>query len=130
MFEKLEVMRMASGMVQHATMRQKVVAQNIANADTPGYRSSDLVSFQELYTGEALRSEMRKTRPGHVGATDTDFVRIAMIDAEGGASPNGNTVSLETEMMRGSEVRLQHDMATSIYKTSIDILRASIGRGR
>jgi flagellar basal-body rod protein FlgB len=44
-------------------------------------------------------------------------------------SPNGNSVSLETEMVKAVEVKRQHDQALAIYKSSMNVLRASIGRG-
>ena len=128
MFDNLEMMRMASGLAKHASVRQATVAQNIANADTPDYLARDVVAFEELY--ESGTSEgIRATRAGHLNASDTvDGLRL--LEVPGQSSPNGNTVSLETEMMRSAEVRHQHDMATSIYKTSLDILRTSLGRGR
>ena len=41
MFEGLEIFQLAGGVARHAASRQAVVAQNIANADTPGYRARD-----------------------------------------------------------------------------------------
>jgi len=43
-------------------------------------------------------------------------------------SPNGNTVSLEAEMIRSTELRQQHDMAIGIYQKSLQIMRTSMGR--
>jgi flagellar basal-body rod protein FlgB len=125
-FDNLEVMRMAHGLAKHASGRQDVVARNIANADTPGYRTHDLAPFAELYESGAPEG-LRATRAGHLDA-GVDVTRAALTEIAGEASPNGNTVSLEAEMMRSAEVRHQHDMATSIYKTSLDILRTSLGR--
>lgn len=125
MFDNLEVMRMAHGLAKHASDRQDVVARNIANADTPGYRTNDLTSFSELY--ENGIQSLRATRAGHIYAGE-GAARLSLVEIAGEASPNGNTVSLETEMMRSADVRHQHEMATSIYKSSLDILRTSLGR--
>ena len=131
MLDKIEIMRMAHALSQHASSRQQVVARNVANADTPGYRAQALEPFAESYR-QADGMELRATRPGHIGAEAP--VRLASaahtFETSDPVSPNGNTVSLETEMTKSAEIKLQHDMATSIYKTSLDILRASIGRGR
>ena len=128
MFDNLEIMRMASDLAKHASARQDIVARNVANADTPDYRARDVVAFEEMYES-GMSQGMRATRAGHLDASDAvDGTRF--VDVPGQSSPNGNTVSLETEMMRSAEVRHQHDMATSIYKTSLDILRTSLGRGR
>ncbi len=129
MFDNLEVMRMAHALAKHASSRHETIARNIANADTPGYRASDVASFQDTYRSEH-GGAMRATRPRHFGAEAGVAADPRVVDAGGPASPNGNTVSLETEMVKSVETKLQHDMATSIYRASLDILRASIGRGR
>ena len=43
-------------------------------------------------------------------------------------APNGNDVSIETEMVRGVDARRQHDAAMAIFRASLDILRTSLGR--
>ena len=48
----------------------------------------------------------------------------------GTAAPNGNSVSLEAEMVKAVEVRQQHEMALAIYRSSSNVVRASLGRGR
>lgn len=126
MYDGLEIMRMAHGLAKHASGRQDVVARNIANADTPGYRTHDLKPFSEVYdagSGQGLRA----TRAGHLGAGESTLV-ASLSEVPGESSPNGNTVSIEAEMMRSADIRHQHDMATSIYKNSLDVLRTSLGK--
>ena len=68
---------------------------------------------------------MRATRAGHLGASQ------AVPEARtlrGPGSPNGNTVSLEAEMVKAVEVRQDHEMALAIYRNTSDILRTSLGR--
>ncbi|EEW26594.1 FlgB family protein [Rhodobacter ferrooxidans] len=125
MFEKLDVVRMAQAMAAHAGARQEVIARNVANADTPGFKAQDLPDFAETY--QAGEGAMRATRPGHITAPDLASLPVPRT-ANGSASPNGNTVSLESEMVKAVEVRQQHDMALAIYRNSSDILRTSLGR--
>lgn len=124
MFKKLEIMRMAQAMAVHAGKRQAVIAENVAHADTPGYRARDLASFSDSYAAQGL--ELRKTRTGHVDGSMPQ--QAAMVDAAARQDPNGNTVSLESQMIKAGEVRHQHDLALAVYKTSLDILRMSVGR--
>ena len=123
MFEKLEITRMAQAMASHAGARMGVVSQNIANADTPGYKARDLPDFAQAYQAQGA---MKTTRAGHLGAAEQPVPaprgQTAMAD------PNGNTVSLEAEMVKAVEVRQQHDMALSIYRATSDMLRTSLGR--
>jgi flagellar basal-body rod protein FlgB len=129
MFDSLEILRMAGSLANHAADRQAHVARNVANADTPGYRARDLDSFAAVYrTGDG--ADLRRTRDGHVGPRGDASSAARLIDAGGPAAPNGNTVSLEEEMIRSVEVKRGHDVALAVYRSSLDLLRASIGRGR
>lgn len=128
MFEKLYVVRMAQALAAHAGARQEAIARNVANADTPGYRALDLPDFASTYQA-AGAGTMRATRPGHLGATDQLAVPSPRA-AGGSGAPNGNSVSLESEMVKAVEVRQQHDMALAIYRNTTTILRLSLGRGR
>ncbi len=126
MFETLEVFRMAQAMARHAGSRQALVAANIANADTPGYRSRDVAAFAEVYRSSET-GVMRHTRDRHMGGRDGTASPRAL-DAPGPSSPNGNTVALETEMFRSVDAKRQHDRALAVYRASLDLVRSSLGR--
>ena len=126
MFENLEIFQMAGAMTRHAGTRQSLVAENIAQADTPGYKARDLASFADTYRTED-GTTMRATRSGHLTDSQQNYTAQA-IASTGSESPNGNNVSLETEMMRAVSVRQEHDQALAIYRTSLGILRSSLGR--
>ncbi|MGR3805996.1 FlgB family protein [Marinibacterium profundimaris] len=135
MFSNLTVFKTAHAMAVHAGARQALIAQNVANADTPDYRPRDLPSFAKTFdsqrgaanTGSATAGGMRATRPGH-GAT-LAAVNVADLQplTEDGADPNRNGVSLEEEMVRGAEVRKDHDRAIAIYRSAMTVLRMSLG---
>jgi len=127
MFGKLEVTRMAQALAAHAGARQGVIAQNIAQADTPGYRAWDLTPFEDKYRAGNLPDALFATRPGHI-RSEAVAKEAVVRQMPGAASPNGNTVSLETEMVKAVDVKQQHDMALSIYRSVSEIIRASLGR--
>lgn len=129
MFEKLEIFRMATGLATHAGARQSVIARNVANADTPGYRAQDIADFAKTYQNDNNGMALRATRAGHVSG-GTLPPGLEQVDAGGTTDPNGNSVSLEEEMLKAAEVRRQHDLALAVYRSSLGILRTSIGRGR
>jgi flagellar basal-body rod protein FlgB len=128
-FDSIKTIGMAKEMALHAAGRQAVVAANVANADTPGYRAGDLRAFPETYRGGATLA-LRTTRPEHVGAAASGRQPAVVPDRDAEPSPNGNTVSLETELVRSASAKRQHDVSLAIYRSSLDILRASLGRGR
>ncbi len=126
MFETIDTLRLAQSMASHAGQRQALSAQNIAHADTPGYRPVDLAPFASLVQDPA---PLTRTRTGHLGDGSAP-TWAPMIDADATPDPNGNAVSLEREMLRSAEIRAQHDLALSIYRSTLGVLRSSLGRGR
>jgi len=127
MFVRPEIMNMAARLSSHASERLGLVARNIANADTPGYHAQDLAPFADSYQPNdefvlrSVRADQNKSIFSENKETMVPLQAATM-------SPNGNDVSLEDEMMRASVIRQDHELALSIYKSSLDILRASLGR--
>ncbi|MXQ08180.1 FlgB family protein [Alphaproteobacteria bacterium GH1-50] len=128
MFETPNVMRMAQDLARYSGARTSLIAKNIANADTPGYRARDFSSFAEALSSTA-GGDLRRTRAAHMQAGSAD-ASWRVVDAGGTPSPNGNTVSLEEEMVRATRAQSDHNMALAVYRGSLDILRGALGRGR
>lgn len=128
MFDRLEMFRLSGAMAEHARQRQTVAAANLAQADTPGYRARAVAGFAETVGAEGSGAlAMRATRPGHLsGASEPGAARV--FEASSPASPDGNTVSIETEMAQAARARGEHDRALGIYRSGLTILRASLGR--
>ena len=126
MFENLKVLQTSFAMARHAGTRQAITAANMANADTPNYRAQSIAPFSETFDG-MQSAGLRATRTNHLQAdTAGPNAQITFSDAE--SSPNGNTVSLEQEMINSVEIQREHNRALAIYKHSLDVLRLSIGR--
>ncbi len=128
MFEKLEIFRIAHAMATHAGARQAVVARNMANADTPGYAARDITPFAKAYHSESSGFALRATRSSHLGGSPRGGHYESFETTTEGNDPNGNSVSLEREMLHAVEVKRQHDRALAIYRSSMTILRAAAGR--
>ena len=128
MFKTLEIFRMAQGMASHAAARHSVIAENIANANTPDYKARDLTPFSARIQGTEDAFALRETRPGHSvsGSRFGTFDSFEQRDAP--QTPNGNTVSLEREMVHAVDSTRQHDLAVNVYRNALGILRTSIGR--
>lgn len=130
MFSNLTVFKTASALAAHATTRQSAIAQNVANADTPGYHATDLEKFSDVYQKSTVNMEMRTTRASHFPSEPQPYSgHLTEIERPGDESPNGNTVSLETEMVNAAEVKFSHDLAFTVYRSGLTILRTSLGSG-
>ena len=128
MFTELNVFKIAYSMATHAGTRQALVAQNIANADTPGYKAKDIKPFAEVYASGTRGGGMAATRASHMHGSTGDGMNWAVTSSKSGSDPNDNSVSIETELLKGVEVERQHKRAMAIYKSSMNILRSSLGR--
>jgi flagellar basal-body rod protein FlgB len=127
MFADLQIFRTSHAMATHAGARQAVIAQNMAHADTPGYKARDLSPFAE--TVMADRTGMRATRANHLNGAANGSLSLAPTERDPqGTNPNGNTVTLEQEMLHAVDTKRQHDRALAIYKSALTVLRSAIGR--
>lgn len=135
MFQKLEIFRMSAAMAEHAGKRQALAAQNMANVDTPGYRARRLSSFADLTQGLVQApGEPRATgmaggmRMGHLHGEGRATVTASITETRDGASPDGNTVSVDREMLESVSARREHDRALAIYKSTLKILSTTLAR--
>jgi flagellar basal-body rod protein FlgB len=111
-------MSMASGSLDlgsyltYLTRRQEVVASNIANADTPGYKTRDI--------------EM----PGDFNSA---FAQLTPIATETGglvSHNDGNNVNIDRESRLLAENDIHFNLATQLLKSNIKMLRSAIEEGR
>lgn len=114
----------ASRANQWLTVRQSTIAQNVANANTPGFKAQDVKPFAN--TLEAMSLAMASTRPGHMAPALAADARAELVPEEAGeVLHSGNTVSLETEMAKASEVNRSYALNTSVLKAFHRMLMAS-----
>ena len=126
----LSILKLSGALAQHSSARHTLVAENVANADTPGYLARDLDKFSSAYDGSLRPVQTAVTRPGHFGTSEARVgFAIRELSAFGSEQPNGNTVTLEDQMVRSAEARHSHELAMGIYSKSLEILRMSLGRG-
>ena len=112
--------------------RQGLLAENVANAETPGYRGRDLKQFDVTETRGSFSSAgvtTTATQPMHFavgGENSTAFGAQQMANFE--ITPEGNGVSLEDEMMKVTTNMMDYQAATTVYQKSIKILRTALGK--
>lgn len=115
----IAMLALTSGMARHAATRHALISQNIANADTPGYKAKDVADFAEVMKTQMQQGGLTK---------DSTFESMAIIERSSFGSPNGNSVSLEDELMRGAKAQHDHQMAVSIYRTTLGLMKTAVGK--
>jgi flagellar basal-body rod protein FlgB len=104
--------------------RQQVLAANIANADTPGWRARDMTPFaaQLGHAGIALA----QTDPAHLGRTaPTPGSTLTKV---GERAPDGNTVELDKQLMNVADTDTAQEVTTQLTQGFMGMFRTAIGR--
>jgi len=114
------------------TQRQQVLAQNIANSDTPGYRPKDIeeIKFGDL-VGAGRKLKLAGTSNKHLNLRDaskTSNFRVHTQDETYGIAPNENAVVVEEQMLKVAETRIDYETMTVLYKKHIGMIRTALGR--
>jgi flagellar basal-body rod protein FlgB len=132
-FSDLPLLDQIKGRLSWLDERQRVIAQNVANSDTPGYVGRDLNAPTDfaaaLHQGGAL--QMTRTSANHIAPTapQSRFHTSAAPDSE--TTLDGNSVVVEEQMLKMAESRMAYDAAISFYQKSMNMLRmAARGPGR
>lgn len=105
--------------------RQRVIADNVANANTPGYTPQDIPrsEFERVLDGQSAGWQgMRTTDERHYGGGQARrFSAEASPDSE--TTVNGNSVVIEEQMVRANENRMRFETALSLYQKSLNLIR-------
>jgi flagellar basal-body rod protein FlgB len=110
--------------------RQRVLAENVANSDTPNFKPRDLVEPKFDASGSNADGPLAMTRTsaGHLapsGAPDS-FDQNSRVGFE--TRPAGNAVNLEDEMLKVSSNQMDYAAVTSLYTRSLHLLKTAIGK--
>ncbi len=112
--------------------RQQVLTQNIANADTPGYRAQEVTAPNFKQTMEKLQPvQMAATSPMHLqGAImSSSTMKTSVNHNPVEVYPTGNTVSLEDETIKASQNVMNYQLASNLYKAETNMLLKAAGKG-
>ena len=112
--------------------RQKVIAQNIANADTPNYRPKDLteVDFGRVLTNVThdravrIHSTQRGHLPAHNAVADPRNIKQKETYE---VAPAENSVILEEQMLKATQTSIDHGLMLNLMKKNVGMIRMALG---
>jgi flagellar basal-body rod protein FlgB len=105
--------------------RQKVVSQNIANANTPGYKARDIASF-ENFIGGSRSTSLARTHDSHLQGQMRSTIPSYRDMESWDQSIDGNTVVLEQQTLKANKIYEEHQMVTQITKKAHGMLSMAI----
>lgn len=109
--------------------RQSVLSENVANADTPGFRARELAPLEAAGPGETAGGVgVVRTHPAHLGVGRGGDQHDARKADSFAVRPSGNSVVLEEEMMKVAETQLDYRMTSGLYSRGLSLLRTALGR--
>lgn len=131
-FTDLPILQALRSKMDWHQARQRVLAENVANADTPGYRAQDLkaLDFDEAIPAKGTGVSVATTNPRHIAAASIEGDQ-RFKTAKGGKyqiTPDGNQVVLEEQMMKVTANQMDYQTVTALYTRSLKILRTALSK--
>lgn len=143
--DNLTVMKALTQKMSWLEQNQKVLAENIANADTPGYAARELkpIDFKSMLQATTSRIPIARTGDGATAAVSTGVKATNPLHMSTGgttsaqlpkneksreiyeAAPDGNSVILEEQLLKMNESFADHRLITNLYQKNIDMLKMS-----
>jgi flagellar basal-body rod protein FlgB len=126
----IPILSMLRERMQWHQARQQVLAENVANADTPNYKAKDLVQpdfASELSAASSLG--LARTDPNHIAL---EMGNGSQFDTDSSGRyevrPRGNSVTHEDEMMKVASNQMDYDAVTSMYTHSLGLIKIALDR--
>lgn len=121
--------------MQNLSQRQQVIAQNLANSETPGYKSRDVSepNFGDLLQGAGgisiakPRVELTGTMKS-LGAVQPVGSGLVFDKDVTETKPDGNNVTLEDQLLKMGKVQADFSAMTNIYRKQMLLLRTALGK--
>jgi flagellar basal-body rod protein FlgB len=129
----ISIFSMLRSRMQWHQERQRVLAENVANADTPNFRPRDLTPPKLDAPAPAATAGLGllRTDAAHLSGSSTTGAAQFQSDRAGGyeVRPTGNAVNLEDEMLKVAANQMDYQAATTLYGRSLGLIKTAVGRG-
>jgi flagellar basal-body rod protein FlgB len=109
--------------------RQEVLAQNIANVNTPGWQSKDVQPFSQFLGGTAGPG-LTRTDPQHLAGTQDTAQASLLTEPSALRQPDGNAVSLDDQLTKVADTATAQEIATTLYKKYLSMFSFAFGYGQ
>ena len=129
----LPIFSMLRTRMQWHQERQRVLAENVSNADTPNFRPKDLKPLDFGAQAQAAgprggQVALASTNPAHITGSAATSTFATDRPTKYDVRPAGNAVNLEDEMMKVASNQQDYQAAISLYSRSMGLFRTALGK--
>lgn len=130
--ENLALFKAFGAKMDYLNQRQRVISQNISNADTPGYKPKDLVKVD---FGDVLKKvnntndvRIERTNGGHITpGGEIDNPQARKMKKTYDVAPAGNAVVMEEQLVNSQATVADYNLMTSLYQKNVSLIKMSLG---
>ncbi len=136
--ENIGLFQALGAKMNYLQTRQKVISQNISNANTPNYTPSDLskIDFGTTLDNVSKSKTMSvkpvtlaSTEPGHMQPANAELhARVEKQKSTYEVTPDKNGVDVEEQMVKANDVQMNYNLMLNVYSSNMDMIRMSLGR--
>lgn len=124
--------------MKHLSERQRVIAQNIANSETPAFKAREVTApnFANLLSQETGKPAVARPRitltngMAALGAKQPLSGNIVLDSDTAETKPDGNNVALEDQLLKMGQIQADFATMTSLYRKQMGLLKTAIGRNQ
>lgn len=110
-------------------LQSKLIASNVANVDTPGYKSKDL-EFANVLQDEMGNLHMRKTHPLHMEGITSEIRNNEIVEDSNPGRPDGNNVNIDDELLKLNRNNIQYTVAVQLLAKYLGMVKETIQQAR
>lgn len=132
--DNISLFQAMNAKMNYLSQREKIISQNVANADTANYNAQDLakVDFSKMLSNiskNKMNVSLDTTNPNHLMPSGSP-ANPKVVDNKKPyeVNPSGNGVDLEEQMLKSNDVQLNYSLMVNLYKGQMDMIRTSLGK--
>ena len=134
MLEDLSLFSMANKTLNWLAKRQTVLAENVANVNTPSYAAKDVAPLDfksTLAQTNTPAAAAATTNPMHIDATIAQPLRTDVVAERRPqeTTPNGNSVLIEDQMEKIGQVKSRYELTLNLFQKNLSMIKISLGKG-
>ncbi len=111
--------------LDNRVLQNKLIASNVANVDTPGYKSKDL-KFHRILTDNMDEVQLKRTHVKHMGSGSGTVRHNEIVENPNPGRPDGNNVNIDEEMLKLAENNIKYNVAVQLMSKKLKHIKAAV----